>query len=89
MSTPDKGRAEAFLAELEKYGLFLVRSGELESWLPSVGAQGHGPEWLVDLFSRIGQSEDDSDYLHPETGDVWQFLDAVSNWAQNSSRLGT
>ncbi len=89
LSTPDRNRAEALLSELAKYGLFLVPPGELECWLPAVSAPGHGPDWLVDLFSRIGQSEDDRDYLHPGTDDVWSFLDTVSTWAQNSSRLGT
>jgi ABC-type polar amino acid transport system ATPase subunit len=85
----DKMRGELFLADLSKYGLFIVPNGELEAWLADLGVSGHGPEWLVELFSRIGQSESEPTYLHPATNNVWKFLEDIAAWVHNSSRSGT
>ena len=85
----DKAKGETFLNDLARYGVFLVPSGEQESWLRHLSVPGHGPEWLVELFSRIGQSENDTNYLHPGSDDVWNFLDVVATWVHDVSRLGT
>lgn len=84
----EKDRATQFLGELAMYGLFLVPGGELESWLPSLDIRGHGPDWLLGCFSRIGQTEADSNYLRPAADDVWMFLDAIAGWVNNQNRLG-
>jgi hypothetical protein len=34
--------------------LFVVPNGELESWLKSLKARGHGPSWLVEVFEKMG-----------------------------------
>jgi len=85
----DHDRAIALLNELSCYGLFVVPLGEVESWLSHLSAKGHGSEWLVDLFSRIGHSESEPNYLKPGQNDVWQFLDKIANWVNNPSRQGT
>ena len=48
----DKEAATNLCERLCEYGLFIVKKGELESWLPELGASGHGPAWLVDVFQR-------------------------------------
>ena len=88
LNSPDKAKACAFLKELEKYGIFLVPIGELESWLLHLGVTGHGSEWVVNVFSKIGKSDKDPDYLKPTTGDVWDFLDRIAAWISNPGRLG-
>ena len=89
LSSEDKTKGELFLKKLSRYGLFIVPNGEQEAWLSHLDVYGHGPEWLVELFSRIGQLESDPTYLHPATNDVWRFLDDIAAWVHDSSRCGT
>ena len=89
LAVADRPRAEAFLMELQRYGLFLLPGGEVESWLRSLGVDGHGPKWLVSIFKRIGRSESESYYLRPGSDDVWEFLDSAAAWVANPARLGT
>lgn len=88
LKVEDRERATRFLRELAKYGLFLVPFGEVESWLQVLDTPGHGSEWLVNLFSRIGQHENDKNYLTPSNDDVWQFIDDLDKWIENPNRLG-
>jgi len=85
----DAVRATSLVDRLEKFGLFLVPVGEPERWLGHVGASGHGSDWLIDLFSKIGQSDSDPNYVGPSSGDVWDFLDKIATWVNNPVRLGT
>jgi hypothetical protein len=88
LSHEDKARAERFLEALTVYGLFVVPVGEMESWFPEMNISGHGSQWLVRFFARIGQSPSDTDYLAPRDGGVWRFIDRVSRWTSNPDRLG-
>jgi hypothetical protein len=85
----DKARAEGLLKQLSEYGLFLVPGGELESWLSQFGVRHHGSNWFVDIFSRIGKSETDADYLRPGSDDIWRFIDEIAAWVNDPKRLGT
>ena len=67
----DKEAAENLCEKLAEYGLFVVKKGELESWLPSLGASGHGPSWLIDVFQKMGEDPEDQSYLRPGVDDVW------------------
>lgn len=89
LPTAARTRADNVLRELSRYGLFLVPSGEVESFLSDLHVTSHGSKWLVKIFSRIGQTEEDLQYLKPSTGDVWGFLDNIANWVDDPSRLGT
>lgn len=84
----DKARGLALLDELGKYGIFLVPGGELESWLPQLGATGHGADWVVNVFSKIGRLDSDAGYLRPGNDDVWVFLDGIARWIDDPNRLG-
>ena len=55
LSPDDKEAANNLFDRLENYGLFVVRRGEMESWLPELGAQGHGPDWLIGMFEKMGE----------------------------------
>lgn len=89
LGVADRRRAKRLLKKLSAYGLYLIPNGELESWLPHLRIRGHGPRWLVNAFSQIGRSEGDTNYLEPGSGDVWQFLDEIASWVNDSQRLGT
>lgn len=65
-----------------KCSLRVVPVGELECWLKEKGAEGHGPEWLADLFSKIGNSENETNYLKPAENDIWSFIDYIAKWVE-------
>lgn len=84
----EKEAANNLFEQLEAYGLFTVRKGELESWLPHLNATGHGPSWLIDVFEKMGEDQSSASYLKPEKGDVWDFIKNIKNWIDNPNRLG-
>jgi ABC-type cobalamin/Fe3+-siderophores transport system ATPase subunit len=80
--------ARNLLNQLAQYGVFVVRGGELESWLKSLGAAGHGPSWLVAVFEKMGEDPSHADYLRPSGDDVWAFMSDVKGWLVNPARDG-
>ncbi len=84
----DKEGATNLLEQLAQYGVFVVRNGELESWLSDLGATGHGPAWLMDIFERIGSDPSDQRYIHPGPGDIWEFIGEIREWSSNVERRG-
>ena len=74
--------------QLEEYGAFVVRNGELESWLKPLGAAGHGSKWLIDIFEKMGENPEDANYLNPANGAVWDFVDKLRNWIDNTEKKG-
>lgn len=84
----DKEGVQNLFSKLGDYGLFVVPNGELESWLGSVGASGHGPNWLVDMFERMGEDPELDTYVKPKDNDVWGFIDGISKWFLNLRRRG-
>jgi len=84
----DKEAAKNLFERLSEYGLFVVPRGEIESWLPALGAQGHGPTWLVDIFEKMGEDPEGPGYVTPGSDDVWDFLAGLKRWLTNPSRKG-
>lgn len=84
----DKEAAKNLFQQLGEYGLFVVHRGELESWLEELGANGHGPSWLIDIFEKMGEDSDDADYVKPEEGDVWAFIEEIGHWLKSPDRKG-
>jgi hypothetical protein len=76
------------LEKFREYGVFIVAGGELESWLKPLGATGHGPTWLVDIFQKMGENPDDGAYVWPSTGDVWDFMGQIKGWIAAPQRKG-
>jgi len=89
LKEPEKVRVRKLLSMLEEYGVFLVHCGQLENWLKDLGATGHSPDWLVEIFSRLGTDESQTAYVRPTDGDVWEFIDRIAIWASNVDRKGT
>ena len=88
LADADRRAAENLLDQLRQYGIFVVPGGELESWMKSLGATGHGPAWLIDIFERMGEDPSNANYIHPNTDDVWAFLRDVRNWLVEPARKG-
>ncbi|PXW89132.1 AAA ATPase-like protein [Nitrosomonas sp. Nm84] len=87
----ENGDREAFnnlLNKLKDYGLFVVPIGELESWLSDLKVEKHGPDWLVEIFEKMGEDPDIESYRKPTDADVWAFLDDVTKWFLNTKRKG-
>jgi ABC-type cobalamin/Fe3+-siderophores transport system ATPase subunit len=84
----DREAAQNLLAQLAEYGIFVVPGGELESWLKALGATGHGPSWLIDMFSKMGEDPETAGYVKPADGDAWKFLSDVKGWLINPNRKG-
>lgn len=80
--------ADTLLASLSEYGVFLVPYGELECWLPELEVGGHGPEWLTQIFSRMGTDPGEPGYQRPTGGGVWRFIQRVAGWIAEPRRLG-
>jgi len=83
-----KESAQNLIDQLRDYGVFIVPGGELESWLKPLNATGHGPQWLMSIFEKMGENPDDPSYVHPSSGDVWDFIGQIKQWAENPIRKG-
>jgi hypothetical protein len=89
LSGPEKQAANELFDQLDDYGLFVVRRGELERWLPYLNpSTKHSPEWLIETFTLMGEDPDQAQYARPTEDDVWRFIDQISDWLQNSARKG-
>lgn len=84
----DREAAENFLDQLKEYGIFVVKKGELESWLSPLGATGHGPKWLLEIFQLMGENPDVASYIKPSDDDVWDFIGQIKSWIGNPKRKG-
>lgn len=80
--------AQNLIEQLRDYGVFIVPGGELESWLKPLHAAGHGPQWLMDIFQKMGEDPNDTSYIRPSTDDVWDFIGLIKKWAENPIRKG-
>jgi hypothetical protein len=68
--------------------LFVVRKGELESWLKHLNVTGHGPGWLIRMFERLGDEPGDDTFVRPGIDDVWELMDRIRSWLLNPGRKG-
>lgn len=80
--------AVSFFTQMEEYGLFTVRTGELESWLPSLNCRRSKSVWLEDIFTALGSDPSSAAYVKPSEGDVWKFMRDIAAWVDNPTRLG-
>ena len=88
LENQDKEACSNFLDQLTKYGVFVVPGGELESWLTNLNGQGHGPDWLIDIFSKMGDNPNSEEYLSPNQGDIWDFIGEIKKWIEDPLRKG-
>jgi hypothetical protein len=84
----EREATENLLRQLREYGIAVVPGGELESWLKPLGACGHGPAWLIDVFERMGEDPDAANYAKPFADDVWRFMGDLKTWLVDPGRKG-
>jgi hypothetical protein len=58
------------------------------SWLKRLGAKGHGPTWLIDIFQKMGEEPEADSYVKPGDGDVWSFMSQIKVWLTDPTRKG-
>lgn len=80
--------ASTLIDNLARYGLFIIKGGELESWLKYLGVGKHGPNWLIDVFSKMGDDPSLETYIKPTNGDVWKFMGQIKTWLLDPQRKG-
>jgi hypothetical protein len=73
---------------MDGYGLFVVRGGELEHWLPTLKAVGKKTDWAVSALTKMGSDPNSADYLKPGEDDVWRFVRGIVEWIKKPNRRG-
>jgi predicted ATPase len=74
---------------LQEYGAFVTRKGQLEDWLKPLNVPGKKTEWTVAMLERMGSDPNDQNYVKPGQDDVWQFMRSIIDWVKNPTRRGT
>jgi ABC-type cobalamin/Fe3+-siderophores transport system ATPase subunit len=85
----DKQAAIELFDQLDRYGVFAVRKGELESWLPNLGAVGKKTDWTISALEKMGSDPSDAEYVKPAADDVWEFMRKIVAWVKDAARKGT
>jgi predicted ATPase len=85
----DQAAANDLFDQLRQYGIFAVRNGEVESWLPDLGIKSKKAAWTVQMLERFGSDPNDAAYIKPAAGDVWDFMRDVVKWVRDPGRKGT
>lgn len=88
LTGPELEAANNLFDKLAQYGIFVVRGGEVEFWLKRLGCGGHGPDWLISIFEKMGEDPSAATYVHPDEDDVWQFIANIRMWLLDPRRRG-
>lgn len=80
--------AQNLLQDLARYGLFVVPSGEVESWLAKLEVDRSKHKWLRSIFEKMGSDPNSPSYVRPEDGDVWGFVGEIAGWMADKRRRG-
>ncbi|MCR1026092.1 ATP-binding protein [Cellulophaga baltica] len=84
----EKEASENLFNQLEEYGIFTVRTGEVEHWLQNLEVNVHKSVWLPKMFEKMGSDPSDLSFVKPSSGDVWDFIGSINNWMSNENRKG-
>lgn len=87
LSKQELEKAENIFDTLDRYGLFVLRHGEVEHWLPDLQVK-RNKKWLHQIFSALGSDPKSAAYVRPGTNDVWAFLDRIADWLKDENRRG-
>ena len=77
-----------FINQLQEFGVFIVKNGELESWLAPLNVEKNKSTWLLNTFIKMGEDPQSSEYLNPAKGDVWDYMGEINSWLTKEDRLG-
>jgi hypothetical protein len=89
LNSDDKEAAEFLFNSLDNYGVFTVRRGELENWLPALQVLGKKTDWTIAMLDRLGVDPADPGYVSPASDDIWEFMAGIVDWVRNPARKGT
>lgn len=84
----EREACQNFFFKLADYGIFVVPTGEIESWLTSLVINRGKSSWLNTIFEKMGSDQKSPEYVHPAQGDVWDFIGRISEWVKNPHRKG-
>jgi hypothetical protein len=84
----DLAAATELCDQMDRHGVFIVRKGELENWLPELGVAGEGTEWVKAVFEKLGSDPNNAAYVRPSADDVWQFIQKIVSWITKPDRQG-
>jgi len=85
----DQAAANELFDQLRQYGIFVVRNGEVESWLSNLGVKSKKAAWTVEMLERLGDDPSNAAYVKPAADDVWDFTREVVRWVKDPGRKGT
>ncbi|MEF4794063.1 AAA family ATPase [Escherichia coli] len=88
LSGSDKTACSEFFKSLSDYGVFVVPTGEIESWLQNLEIGRGKNTWLTSIFEKMGDDPNDESYVKPSEGDVWDFIGNIKHWLVNPERKG-
>lgn len=77
-----------FFGKLAEYGIFVVPTGEVESWLQNLPINRTKGTWLGTVFEAMGEDSSLEAYERPANGDVWDFIGSIARWVKDSRRKG-
>lgn len=77
-----RGDLQSLIDSLAEHGVFVVPVGTLESWLKHLDIRGESSEWVVNCLEKLGADPSNPSYVHPDKGDVWDFIRRVARWTQ-------
>lgn len=83
-----RATAVSFFDQTARFGLFTVRRGELEQWLPHLNVNARKDQWLQKIFEALGSDVSQADYVKPSDDDVWEMMRDVGSWVSNNAREG-
>ena len=89
LNKADEAAANELFDQIERYGIFVVRNGAVESCLPELGIRSKHAAWTVEMLERLGSDPSDPTYVKPATGDVWDFMRSIVTWVRDAQRKGT
>jgi predicted ATPase len=88
LAKSNREAAENFCGELAKYGLFIVRIGEVEAWLKHLGVPPKTNGWRAKIFEAMGSNPSQPTYVRPSNDDVWEFMGLIRSWLSDPDRRG-
>lgn len=56
--------------------------------MKAMGASGHGPSWLIEVFERMGEDPGNASYVRPGDDDIWAFMYEIRKWLVDPKRKG-
>jgi AAA domain, putative AbiEii toxin, Type IV TA system/Overcoming lysogenization defect protein-like, TOPRIM domain len=84
----NRAAADSLFDDLDLCGLFVVRIGEVEAWLSELKVPAKEAGWRAAIFAAMGNDPDDTSYVSPAEGDVWDFIGKLAIWLKDPQRAG-